>query len=182
MKIFRKLKWRHQRAKKGYCDEDIWSIDYWFFDKFPKMLIELRECKHGVPCYTFPEVDTFPNGWLKDEIKNLQKWKLKNGYDNGKVNLNSGKTMEEPPNPDRWWMIISRMIWCFERASEDFELPNKYWDEMWEEYYEKNNADNIPKELEQKYINQATRNANFREKCKNEGMDLLKTYIYTLWD
>ena len=182
MKVFRKLKWKFQKMKKGYCDQDIWGMDYWFFEQFPKMLRELRETKHGVPFYTFPEVDQFPKGWLRDEIKNLEKWKLKNGYDGGKVNIYDGNTDSEYPNPDRWWIIISRMIWCFERANPDFELPNKYWDEIWDEYYCKNNNENIPKELHQKFLKQSERNADFREKCKNEGIELLKTYIYTLWD
>lgn len=44
-----KIKYMFQRAKKGYGDEDLFSIDAWFIDIFPKMLEEFAECTVGSP-------------------------------------------------------------------------------------------------------------------------------------
>jgi len=38
-----------QRATKGYCYRDIWSIDNWFLELIPKMLEEFKKIRHGYP-------------------------------------------------------------------------------------------------------------------------------------
>ena len=36
------VKYIYQRAKYGYCDRDIWYIDYWFLEVMPGMLQHTR--------------------------------------------------------------------------------------------------------------------------------------------
>lgn len=43
------IKWRIQRAKRGFSDRDVWDIDMWFMDVMPKMLTQLKETTHGAP-------------------------------------------------------------------------------------------------------------------------------------
>ena len=43
------LKYRRQRAKRGWSVKDTWSIDYWFLDVMPKMLEYLKEHHIGFP-------------------------------------------------------------------------------------------------------------------------------------
>lgn len=43
----REEKYAKQRASKGYCDRDVWSIDWWMHDLMPKMLRELANNMHG---------------------------------------------------------------------------------------------------------------------------------------
>ena len=38
-----------QRAKKGFCDRDVWSIDWWFSETIGQMLRQLAKEKHGCP-------------------------------------------------------------------------------------------------------------------------------------
>jgi hypothetical protein len=38
-----------QRATKGYCYRDLWSIDYWFLDLIPRMLDDFRKQTDGYP-------------------------------------------------------------------------------------------------------------------------------------
>ena len=38
-----------QRTKKGYCDEDLWDIGYWFLSTVPKMLDEFANKTIGFP-------------------------------------------------------------------------------------------------------------------------------------
>lgn len=30
--VLRNIKYSYQRVTKGYCDKDLWSIDYWFMN------------------------------------------------------------------------------------------------------------------------------------------------------
>ena len=43
------LKWWCQRAKRGFSDRDVWSIDYYLNSILPKMLRQLKETTHGYP-------------------------------------------------------------------------------------------------------------------------------------
>lgn len=36
-----------QRIKRGYCDEDVWSIDFWFCKTIAPMLRQLAKTTHG---------------------------------------------------------------------------------------------------------------------------------------
>ena len=36
-----------QRAKRGFCDRDVWSIDYWFCNTISPMLKQLANKHHG---------------------------------------------------------------------------------------------------------------------------------------
>ena len=47
--IFRNIKYSWQRISKGYCDKDLWSIDYWFMNIIPEMLQEFKNKKQGSP-------------------------------------------------------------------------------------------------------------------------------------
>ena len=38
-----------QRVTKGYCDKDLWNIDYWFMNLMPDMLQQFKDTKHGSP-------------------------------------------------------------------------------------------------------------------------------------
>lgn len=43
----REIKYAFQRMKKGYCDRDLWSIDYWFLEQIPKMLKQFNKNRMG---------------------------------------------------------------------------------------------------------------------------------------
>ena len=47
----RNIKFAYQRVRYGYCDSDIWSIDYWFLNVMPGMLQQLKETTHSYPCF-----------------------------------------------------------------------------------------------------------------------------------
>lgn len=47
--FFRGFKYAHQRAVKGYCDYDLFSISDWFLEVFPNMLKEFSEGTHSYP-------------------------------------------------------------------------------------------------------------------------------------
>ena len=45
----RNIRFAYQRIKYGYCDSDVWSIDYWFLNVMPAMLEHLKETTHSYP-------------------------------------------------------------------------------------------------------------------------------------
>ena len=47
--FFRGFKYAHQRAVKGYCDYDLFSISDWFLEVFPNMLKEFSDETYSYP-------------------------------------------------------------------------------------------------------------------------------------
>ena len=47
--FFRKIKWMFQRAERGYCDRDIWNLDYTLGSYIAATVIRLAETTHGYP-------------------------------------------------------------------------------------------------------------------------------------
>lgn len=47
---FWNLKIKKERAKKGYCKQDVWNINDWFLDIIPKILKDFNEGRLGHPC------------------------------------------------------------------------------------------------------------------------------------
>ena len=45
----RNIRFIFQRVKYGYCDSDVWSIDYWFLMVMPGMLKQLKDTTHSYP-------------------------------------------------------------------------------------------------------------------------------------
>ena len=46
---WRDLKCAYERATKGYCFRDLWSIDDWFLNVFPIMLQDFNKIRNGHP-------------------------------------------------------------------------------------------------------------------------------------
>ena len=47
--FFRKIKWTYQRAKYGYCDRDLWDLDYTLGNYIASTINELANRTHGYP-------------------------------------------------------------------------------------------------------------------------------------
>lgn len=47
--FFRKIKWMWQRAKYGYCDKDLWSLDYTLGNYIASSINELANRTHSHP-------------------------------------------------------------------------------------------------------------------------------------
>lgn len=113
-----KIKYKFQRAKKGYCDNDVYSIYDWFLEIFPKMLREFAEKTISYPSDADKlreEVSKMPVLWLESQretINNIfKKHKSYSEYD-----LDNSMCC--------WLLIILRTAYCF-------EMCNK-WREKWD--------------------------------------------------
>ncbi len=104
-----------ERYKKGYCREDLWSIDGWFMDTFPNMLRDFSKNTICVPITPELQKDAhkLPIEWVEQQ------------------ELNDIFSEE-----DCWKLIILRMAYCFEHLNEFHEDYQYYWDNA--KYAEKN--------------------------------------------
>ena len=48
--FFRHFKWAYQRATKGFCDMDTWSLDISILDYLSGTIEQLANTTHGYPC------------------------------------------------------------------------------------------------------------------------------------
>jgi hypothetical protein len=138
------------RYKKGFCDEDLWNIDYWFLSTLPKMLDEFAEKTIGYPS------DFMEDG---DDEKGMEEWKktiremsnhfkeannpskevnefaeeLFNKYDSSLGDVNKKETKEEKELRDKW---IKREGEIEEYKDEELRKGMKmfsqyFWDLWW---------------------------------------------------
>ena len=47
--FFQKVKWTWQRAKYGFCDRDLWSLDYTLGNYIASTVYKLSKTTHGYP-------------------------------------------------------------------------------------------------------------------------------------
>lgn len=120
-----KIKFTMQRATKGFCDEDLYSIDYWLINIFPKMLGEFSECTCSYPNNAEQlkeEVSKMPKYWLELQKPIINKIGKK--YD-------CEYNLTEPMRC--WLLIILRLKYCFKMCNEwnkkyDYYRENKEYE------------------------------------------------------
>lgn len=215
---FKFIDWRfdkrmgRQKMKKGYSDDMCWSMHDWFTTTFPKMILELRDMKHGAPELEFEEFDVFPLKWVAEQSEILLKQKKEKGYEEELDFWGKEKVF------DRWWMILSRIAYCLQEADEETcSEENPYWEEYhkitwnrglsdeeidkmtfkeyWDFTYEVAEKDENGKpltykfrdfpeneELRKKWMNKELELSEYRNKMKDEAFDLIKKYFWNLWD
>ena len=67
--FFRKVKWAWQRAKYGWCDRDIWNLDYTLASYISTSIVRLAET-----------TDSYPYGLTKKEWGNILRNIAENFY------------------------------------------------------------------------------------------------------
>ena len=126
------IKHKLQRTKKGYCDYDLYNIDGWFINIFPKMLGEFAERTCGYPCNEEElkkEVSKMSTIWVQNQQSIIDKILKK--YD---------KEFDRNNTMCCWLLIILRMKYCFEMCDE--------WNNHYEPYWENRQYEELNKEVE----------------------------------
>lgn len=184
--FFRDIRRSHQRIWRGYCDYDLFSIDYWFLVIMPTMLQEFKDTQHGCPVMP--------------------------GHISHKVFLDKEDGQDDEALAE-WKAVLDRMIFLLKEAEEETcSRQNPYEDEYfkaWQEFDEKygpwgeklstpEERDDIKnhrgrrihfpdevdeyKELGQKYMEEEHRLSQYRVECKDEALALFSKWFYDLWD
>lgn len=117
--IPKQIKFFYQRGKRGYSDQDVWSMDWWFFSVVIPMLKQLRDTKQGYPSkFKTPEewdreLDTMIHYFIEATEEGCSE---KNEY-------------EEQYNK-RWWDSFDKKGMAY--VIDDSELRDKYLQRSYE--------------------------------------------------
>lgn len=184
----RNIKYFYQRIKYGYCDSDVWSIDYWFLNVMPEMLQQLRDTAHGYPCFDERGISHAMYGAASSDDTD-----------------NTGMK--------QWDNILSEMIFLLNEANEDTctkeNIYQKDYDKAQEEFdkkygmfgeklmTEEEKAEekekgtrriyllgDVPeyKEISELYFNESRALSDYRNDCKNKALELFSKWFWNLWD
>ena len=206
-KLFKNLKFARQRAKKGFCELDVWDIRYWFSRIMPDILQEYRDKHISIPSR------------FVDEYYEINKDKMTMSYDEYMAYYPRSEVDRKIINgiddyvDNRWNEILDRMIFLFnEYDDEKCTMKNEYEDEYhvllkdFEEKYgflgeklltkeekeeekKKGTAKayymwqiDEYKEFYKKYSKRQKEIDEYQEKCKAEALDMFVKYFDDLWD
>lgn len=205
--ISRYVKWAWQRVTKGFCDADVWSIDWWFLSVMPDMLTALKENHTG-----------FPSVLLEDyysehkERLNITReaFMYASSADNPEVNA-IYKEAEDVCNT-QWNSILEEMIFLMREVREETcTRRNPYeaeHDRISEEFHEKyglfgealaseEEKAGDPshgvvihwpselseyKEIEEQYSEERNKIYDYQNECKARALALFAKWFDSLWD
>ena len=202
-------KMRRQRKRRGYADIDCWNLFNWFQSTFVEMIKHLRNRKMGAPELDFEEVDNFPLEWIEQQCKILLKQKKRNGYEEEVKLFGSERYFdrwwlvlsriaycleesdeEKCSEKNEFYEEYFEQVWGSKEELRKMKFK-EIWDTFWKpETFDENGKtltyrletkEPDPK-LQKKYYKREEEIAEYREKMKNEAMDLLKKYFFCLWD
>ena len=152
--FFKCVKWSKQRITRGYCDCDVWEMFSFLQTLIPDMLQTLKDTRTGSPGYLGREAE-------EDTCSQ------KNSFDE-----KHSKAFNE--FTERFGLLGNKL-----QTEKELEENRKrggggtihFMDEL-PEY----------KEISDKYREEEKRLEEYRRKCKDEAIDMLKQYFYDLWD
>ena len=174
--VLRNIKYSWQRITRGYCDKDLWSIDYWFMNLIPDMLQQFKDTRHGSLGNLGTEY-TDEHGILCNDECHAE-----------------------------WDKILEQMIFLFREMNEEtckkensyqiehekvlHEFEEKYG--LFGEKLENGEGDKIGrvlhfssdlpeyKDIEDKYYAEEKILSQYREECKNQALELFSKWFYYL--
>ena len=161
-RLRRNLRHSYQRVKYGYCDRDVWSIDWWFLNVVPNMLEDLRDTTHSYPV------------------------EFANSHNVKKINDKG----EPDAGAQKWDAVLREMIHLFREANkETCSMKNPYQNE-YDKYLMQNYDLEKGKQHENKeydalaklYLEEEAEICEYREKCKNKALALFSKWFWDLWD
>ena len=62
--VGRNLRYVLQRATKGYCDQDLWNLDYFYSQLFVNTLTDFSKQLHGAPSKFYDEESDSISRWI----------------------------------------------------------------------------------------------------------------------
>lgn len=183
----RNIKHACQRIRYGYCDRDVWSIDWWFLSVVPNMLEDLKDTTHGYPSEPGDVSHALIGTGEPEEVD-----------DEGK---------------EKWREILSEMIFLFREANSDtctrenlyekeYQKAYKEFDKKYglfgeklltqEDKAEKKRTGNtrmytlwdVPeyKDIAERYHEERVKIDAYRDECKTKGLKLFDQWFWNLWD
>lgn len=134
--FFRKIKWMWQRAKYGYCDMDLWSLDYTLGNYIASSVNEFANRTHS---YSYDTTEEEWDGILRSIARdfylatNEDEWS--NPYDDM---LEYGDFYNSLPDDkkeywDKWFQVEEENTRSMDiRRQEGFKLLQKWFTHLWD--------------------------------------------------
>ena len=182
-----------QRAKKGYCDTDVWNMDAWFIETVSNMLKELDKNRMGCPVLDeFLEQDgrkesTILKDYDSDELSArwssiLQKMIfLLDEMDEDKCSMKN-------PYQKQWWGYHQKFDKKYPKHGDELKTEEEKAEEKAKGCYRMVSPADDPdfgeeyKTINKLYLDYETEIWNYRDNCKNEFFKLFSKYFWNLWD
>jgi len=155
--FFRNIKYAYQRATRGFCDQDAWSLDSFYSELFYQTLNHLAENAYGSP-YEL-ELEEW-QAILKEMAQHFY-----NSQEFGGSAIN--KEVAELSEKMHSYITNIKLVKVSDNASK---MEYEYSDE---EAYNKAKNAWLAKEKEA---------SEYRQAEKDKACDMLKKYFFNLWD
>lgn len=134
--FFRKIKWMWQRAKYGYCDKDLWSLEYTLGNYIASSVNELANRTHGYPYnITEEEWDNILRTIARDFYLATNEDEWDNPYDDM---LDYSAFYNSLPDDkkeywDKWFKVEEENDRSMDiRRQEGFKLLQKWFVHLWD--------------------------------------------------
>lgn len=185
VKHFRRcMKWSYQRIVRGYSDCDVWNMFNYLQSLMPDMLQHLKDNRMGSPGYLGDDYtnedgilvnDTCHSEWDKILDRMIFLWH----------ETDEDKCSKKNPYEDEHTEAFEEFTEVYGILGEQLQT---------EEELEENRRrggggtvhfmDEVPKyrEISECYRSEEEKLGRYREECKDEALDMLKKYFYSLWD
>ena len=181
---------KKQRAERGFSDCDVWNIYDWFIEVFPKMLRQLKSNHMGFVPLDENGHRIFPENFdsESDKVYN-QRWEtalermafLLDEMDEDKCSMKN-------PYYDAWWKAEEAYAEKYGYNGEKLKTTEVIEEEKrrggivhWGMEHDPENGEKN-KELSRAMLEYDRKISEYRDKCKDEFMDLFKEYFWDLWD
>lgn len=177
----RNIKHAYQRIKYGYCERDVWSIDTWFLNVFPNMIEELKETAHGFPVNPIDDCSSVSEN-VDDGMERWQNTLAEMAFYFREANEDTCKRK-------------NRYQEEYDKALTDFDAKYGIWGEGLKSEDEKKEEKesglfhvytlrDVPeyKEIWDNYFAEDLSICQYREECKDKGMEMFRDNFRNLWD
>lgn len=179
-----------QRAKRGFSDEDVWSIDYWFCETISPMLKQLAKKPHGFQTlddngdfiykekFSEEESDMYYKRWqdtilhmafLADEM-HQDKCSMKNPYDKEFHRIHRAFEKKYGFGGEKLWT---------EEDKKDSEKTGHY--KLYGPEHDPVRGEEYRKIMDS-WLDYEHKIEEYRDKCKDEFFVLFSKYFRCLWD
>lgn len=164
---------RRQRARRGFCDRDVWNLDVWLTTVLPDALDELARITHGYPSIAEP---------------------LSKGEDPETYKYGEGNTEEDFERYHAWWNSHLREIaFRLRESNEDtcsekneFELITRHHNEDVDEFpFGVRWVDDLTDEehaANRRYFDRQREIYYYRNEQYRKAMEMLSELHGVLWD
>jgi hypothetical protein len=180
----RNVKYAYQRIKYGYCDSDVWSIDYWFLGVMPGMLQQLKETKHGYPSCFLPESDVYEISQESEDAA-VKKW---NEVLSEMIFLLGEANEDTCTRKNKYEAEYRKASKEFDKKyglfGEKLKTPEEKAEEKKQGSHRVYMLGDVPeyKEISDLYYKESMALMEYRDECKDKALEMFREWFWNLWD